>query len=119
MTESTLSHRTLHARDARAVELNRCSLVVLGGEQRGLTRVIDLDLFRIGKSPDNDLVLADETVSREHCEIVRDDKGYLLRDLGSTNGIEVRGRRQKRVKLDDGTRFTLGSTDGVFVREAR
>ena len=38
-------------------------------------------------------------------------------DLDSTNGIEVSGKRVKRLKLEDGTRFTIGSTELVFSRE--
>jgi pSer/pThr/pTyr-binding forkhead associated (FHA) protein len=42
---------------------------------------------------------------------------YWLVDLDSTNGVEVKGKRVKRLKLDDGTRFTLGSTEISFERE--
>src|SRR4051794_22092528 len=91
LPEGTMSHRTAHARGARGVELSRCALVVLSGEQRGHERVIDADVFRIGKSPDNDLVLTDDTVSRSHCEILRDERGFLVRDLESTNGTLLEG----------------------------
>jgi pSer/pThr/pTyr-binding forkhead associated (FHA) protein len=42
---------------------------------------------------------------------------YWAVDLGSTNGMEVNGRRQKRAKLRQGDRITLGSTELVFRRE--
>ena len=42
---------------------------------------------------------------------------YWLVDLDSTNGVEVRGKRVKRLKLEDGTRFTIGSTEIAFSRE--
>ena len=67
------------AAGARYLEVPRCSLVILSGSQRGQERVIEGDVFRVGKAADNDLVLADETVSRVHCEIARERKGYLLR----------------------------------------
>jgi pSer/pThr/pTyr-binding forkhead associated (FHA) protein len=38
-------------------------------------------------------------------------------DLGSTNGMEVNGKRVKRAMLSDGDTFTLGSTDVLFSRE--
>jgi DNA-binding NtrC family response regulator len=41
---------------------------------------------RLGKGPDNDIVVADATVSRHHLEIEQTPAGFLLRDLGSTNG---------------------------------
>src|SRR5690348_14051617 len=68
------------------VNLRRCKLVVIKGAQRGTEFVITGDVFRVGKAPENDLVLTDETVSRVHFEIMRDGKGYLVRDLKSTNG---------------------------------
>ena len=42
---------------------------------------------------------------------------YWLVDLDSTNGVEVSGKRVKRLKLEDGTRFTVGSTEIAFSRE--
>ena len=44
--------------------------------------------------------------------------GYTIVDLGSTNGIEVDGKRVKELALEDGSRFTLGSTEIAFSREA-
>ncbi|MFI5306802.1 MAG: sigma 54-interacting transcriptional regulator [Polyangiales bacterium] len=92
----------------RALSLSRCALLVTSGEQQGQERVLDGDLLRIGKNPDNDLVLTDTTVSREHCEIVRDEKGYLLRDLGSTNGTLLEGAEVREGYLRPGGVITVG-----------
>ncbi|MGE5839246.1 MAG: FHA domain-containing protein [Deltaproteobacteria bacterium] len=43
----------------------------------------------IGRSKDNDLVLLDHTVSRNHARITKTDQGHLLSDLGSFNGTFV------------------------------
>jgi DNA-binding NtrC family response regulator len=99
------------AAGARFLELPRCSLVILSGSQRGQERVIEGDVFRVGKSPENDLVLADETVSRAHCEIARERKGYLLRDLGSTNGTLLDGAEIKEVWLKPGAVITVGKVE--------
>jgi DNA-binding NtrC family response regulator len=93
------------------LELPRCSLTVLSGEQRGQERIIERDVFRIGKSPDNDLVLHDDTVSRVHCEITRERKGYLLRDLGSTNGTLLDGAEIKEAWLKPGAVITVGKVE--------
>ena len=58
---------TSHAADPRILELSRCALTVLSGPERGHERMIDRDLFRIGKAAENDFVLSDTTVSRAHC----------------------------------------------------
>lgn len=64
--------------------------------------------FRVGKSPDNDLVLADETVSRHHFDIIQEEGGYLVRDMGSTNGTIVDGARIREAYLRSGATITAG-----------
>ena len=73
----------------------------------------------LGRSKDCDIQVPDPNVSRRHAEIRREGSTYTLVDLDSTNGIEVGGRRVKQLTLEDGTRFTLGSTEIAFSRELR
>ena len=73
--------------------------------------------FVIGRSRDADLTLDDPNVSRRHAELRQEGATYWLIDLDSTNGVEVKGKRVKRLKLEDGTRFTIGSTEISFTRE--
>jgi hypothetical protein len=49
--------------------------------------------LRIGRDPANGLRLTHETVSRVHAELSRRGGVWILRDLGSTNGTTVNGRR--------------------------
>ncbi len=111
MTSTSHSERTQHAREDRVLTLARCSVLVLSGDQRGVERTMDRDLFRIGKSDANDLVLTDETVSRHHCELLRDEKGYLVRDLGSTNGTLMDGAEVKEAYLKPGATLTVGKVE--------
>jgi pSer/pThr/pTyr-binding forkhead associated (FHA) protein len=71
----------------------------------------------LGRSRDADLQVNDPNVSRRHAELRQEGATYWLVDLDSTNGVEVRGKRVKRLKLEDGTRFTIGSTEITFARE--
>jgi hypothetical protein len=64
--------------------------------------------LRIGRALDNDLVIADARVSRYHAQILRDSRGLLVRDLGSTNGTAVAGRSVAEDRLANGDRLTLG-----------
>lgn len=67
--------------------------------------------WTIGSSPDCDLVVDLPTVSAHHCRLTRDADGFLLEDLGSTNGTFVNGERcgaPARVSRDDS--ITLGRT---------
>ncbi len=52
--------------------------------------------LRIGRTPDNDLVLDDPAVSRHHARIFRQDGEVLLEDLGSRHGCLRNGRRLNR-----------------------
>jgi two-component system response regulator GlrR len=64
----------------------------------------------IGQHPSNDLVLADPTVSRFHCEILVDERSVRVRDLESRNGTVVDGTRVGEAWLRDGAELRLGRT---------
>jgi len=49
--------------------------------------------FIIGREPACDMTLLDQTVSRWHASLKREDDGWLLTDLGSTNGTRLNGWR--------------------------
>jgi len=72
----------------------------------------------IGRSRDCDIVLSDSNVSRRHAEIELTDAGWTVRDLGSTNGILVNGRRADgSVPLHGGERIDLGTSQLLFELE--
>jgi DNA-binding NtrC family response regulator len=87
---------------------------VLKGAQRGRELTISGDVIRIGKVEGNDLVLPDDTVSRVHCEILRDQKGYLLRDLHSTNGTFLDGAEIREAYIRAGSILTVGTVQLKF-----
>jgi ABC-type multidrug transport system ATPase subunit len=61
-----------------------------------------LRLIRIGRAPENDIVLDDLLVSRRHAELQGlPAGGYELTDLGSHNGPYVTGRRIQKVRLHE------------------
>jgi len=72
------------------------------------------DLVRIGKLPSCEIELADNTVSRQHCKLVREGQGYRLVDLRSTNGSFVNGRRIEEKVLEEGDQITVGRTILTF-----
>jgi hypothetical protein len=88
-------------------------------EVDGERHAIDKHRVVIGRSRDCDIQVADPNVSRRHAEVRREGSAFWLVDLGSTNGIDVNGRRQARAKLSDGDRVTLGTTEVVFRQEPR
>jgi hypothetical protein len=67
--------------------------------------------WTIGSKPDCDLVVDLPRVSGHHCRLTRDDTGYVLEDLGSTNGTYVNGARVTgRVRVTRGDSITFGLT---------
>src|SRR5215217_3624443 len=62
----------------------------------------------LGRGPDCSVVLADDTVSRRHAELVLCDGVWLLRDLGSANGSWVNGRRVVEAEVLPGDEIVLG-----------
>ncbi|AYG79697.1 Glycogen accumulation regulator GarA [Streptomyces hundungensis] len=65
--------------------------------------------LRIGRDPHNGLRLSHETVSRVHAELVFHSGTWQLRDLGSTNGTCVNGRRVTGVvAVADGDQVSFG-----------
>ena len=89
--------------------------VTIAGERHELHGEVTV----LGRSKDCDIQVMDPNVSRRHAEIQRRGDNYVVVDLGSTNGIEVDQRRVKELVLQDGSRFTVGSSEIVFSRETR
>ena len=58
--------------------------------------------------------LSDTGVSRKHVGIKKNDVGYELADLGSTNGVYVNGEKVARRKLEVGDVIRVGTTEMVF-----
>jgi serine phosphatase RsbU (regulator of sigma subunit) len=73
---------------------------------------LELTPFRIGRKAENDLVIADPRVSREHAHIVRESDGFYLVDQGSKHGTYVNGDRVQRHKLQPNDRMEFGVREG-------
>ncbi len=83
----------------------------------GTKRPVSGSRVVLGRSSDCDIQIPDANISRRHAELVKEGDEHWLVDLGSTNGIETSDGKVQRLKLDDGTRFVLGSTEIVVSRE--
>jgi len=66
----------------------------------------------IGRLPDQDIVLRDQCVSRQHAAIVHEDNRFTLVDRNSTHGTFLNGVRVQRAALKSGDILQLGSLDG-------
>jgi hypothetical protein len=63
----------------------------------------------IGRHPECDVVITDETVSRRHAQLTFRDEAWILQDLQSTNGTRLNGQRVGRCRLRPGDQLGLGS----------
>jgi len=63
---------------------------------------------RLGRGGDNDIVLADVSVSRNHAEIRRGPDGWQIHDLSSTNGVEINRVPVRSAPLHPGDRISVG-----------
>lgn len=68
------------------------TLRITRGKQQGLTMELG-DALRIGRATDCQLILDDDYVSTRHARIFRTERGYLVEDLGSTNGTYLNDER--------------------------
>jgi hypothetical protein len=91
--------------------LDRRQALLVG---EGRRNVLSGSRVVLGRSREADIVLGDPNVSRRHAELRRDENGWQVVDLGSTNGIKVNGQRVDDAVLRPGDRITIGVTDLTF-----
>ncbi len=89
------------------------------GQPTTITKVLDGDYFRIGSNPSNDIVLEDSGVSRFHCKLLRDERGWRIQDAGSKNGTWISRVRVRDADLvSPETRLEIGDSL-IVIREHR
>lgn len=68
---------------------------------------LDRDHLRIGRLAENDIVLRDAQISRQHAELCLTAGQWRIMDLGSTNGLHFKGRRVREHYLANGDMLLL------------
>jgi transcriptional regulator with GAF, ATPase, and Fis domain len=93
---------------AKELRLEGFSLTVIEGPDTGASIRAQTSEVSVGTAQGSDLVLTDPTVSRHHFSITATPKGFLLRDLGSSNGTWIGATRVLSGYIDDGARVRVG-----------
>lgn len=75
---------------------------------------LDREVVTIGRGSVNDIAVDCASVSVRHAEMVRIEGGYELRDLASTNGTKLDGKRMDVVPLRHGMTVKLGDVSFDF-----
>jgi len=71
----------------------------MNGPLKGQRVALDQPITRVGRREGNDWILQDGSVSGTHCEIEKSAAGFIIRDLGSTNGTKVNNEPVKEKPL--------------------
>ncbi|MCC6749735.1 MAG: sigma 54-interacting transcriptional regulator [Deltaproteobacteria bacterium] len=90
-------------------------LSVEQGPDRGKELALEGRPVVVGTDPTCDLVLTDPAVSARHLSVEPRREGFLLKDLGSTNGTFVDGYRAEALYLPSGAQLELGGTTLRFL----
>jgi DNA-binding NtrC family response regulator len=109
-TPSTIVTRVLMRGDLDARLLRTCLVEIVAGPDAGRRETLDRPLYRVGTQASNDLVLSDETVSKQHLEIAVVPEGYRITDLDSSNGTFTGSMRLGELTVIDPVTLQLGKT---------
>lgn len=87
---------------------DRACLVVIYGPDLGKRSPLSQGAFEIGRSSRADLPIDQESMSRQHAQIVWSGDRHVIRDLGSTNGTFVNDQPVSERPLADGDQIKVG-----------
>ena len=75
---------------------------------------LEREVIKIGRASDNDIVIECGSASTNHCAMERVEGGYVLRDMGSTNGIKQDDTLMQVIDLFDGMEVLIGDVPFKF-----
>ncbi len=81
--------------------------VLIPGKEKSKFFIKD-GTITVGSLDDVDVCIKDSTVSRKHCLLEGHENRWILRDLGSKNGIIIEGEKVKEFEIKDDVSFFLG-----------
>ncbi len=114
----TTAIHTANSLDQRTA-INDVSAVARLRDVHGREYPMTAAATRIGRLPDNDIVLDDANVSRHHAVIIDTGTTFVVTDLRSANGVDVGGERiRASVTLADGDRIRICDHEFVFEMQA-
>ena len=102
MTEATLKRHPAVPEDA---------YLLINNQIFSLTQLTT----NIGRKLENDLVIQDMLVSREHARIVFEKEQFVLEDMGSTGGTFINGKRVDKSVLHHGDQINFANVTLKFV----
>jgi len=118
-SSSPVAPRTMLGRRAvpDRIAVQEFHLVLMNTHQAGTIFAVAAQTIKVGKAPDNDLILDDPTVSRNHLVIQRQGDRFLVQDLDSTNGTFIDGAQVREAYLRAGAVLEVGDVKLRFQPE--
>ncbi len=108
-----------NARHAATLPPDAALLIVRRGPNAGSRFLLDAEVTTAGRHPESDIFLDDVTVSRRHAEFVREEGGFVVRDVGSLNGTYLNRERIDVARLAGGDEVQIGKYRLVFLTGPR
>ena len=93
-------------------------LQIISGVRQGLNVPLHATRPVLVGRRSGDLILDDPMVSGRHCSFVFENGAFVLKDLGSTNGTLVNGKRVKEAVLSAGAEITIGQSRMILFHGA-
>jgi len=95
------------------------SVTVIFGGQEQKTHPLDKPRMVVGREPTCEIHIDNLGISRQHCEFVPRGEAFVVRDLGSSNGTYVNGRKITEHFLNDADEIIIGKYTLKFKNEAQ
>jgi pSer/pThr/pTyr-binding forkhead associated (FHA) protein len=90
-------------------------IVVMKDNQPVQEFVLEKESTVVGRQKECDISIADPSVSGVHARILQRDGKYQIKDMSSTNGVHVKGKRIERHTLKSGDIVVVGEHQLKFV----
>ncbi|MBL4622019.1 MAG: FHA domain-containing protein, partial [Immundisolibacteraceae bacterium] len=90
-------------------------LLIRSGDRAGEKILLVNNRYSIGRTPGNDIVLEDQSISKRHALIVRTNGGWKIEDCESTNGTSINGETVMGGQLHHADRVRIGGIKIAFI----
>jgi RsiW-degrading membrane proteinase PrsW (M82 family) len=89
------------------------STVAATGEEK-IAYILNQSEINVGRTLNNQFVIAHQSVSKSHARIVNENEEYLVADLESSNGTFIDGKRVTMARLFDGCEVRFGRVNYIY-----